>query len=113
MKVLSQIVSRRLGGTITDTTSGFRAMGPRAIALFSQHYPVDYLSDTVEALLLAGSAGLRVTEIDVTMRPRQGGVPSSPGVKGVYHLALLMVAIGLDDQMKRVPAAALTDGGRS
>lgn len=104
MKLLSRIVSRRLGGPISDTTSGFRAMGPAAIALFSRHYPVDYLSDTVEALLLAGSAGLRVTEINVAMRPRQGGVPSAPGVKGVYHLTRLMVAIGLNDHEKRAPA---------
>lgn len=104
MRMLSHIVSRRLGGPITDTTSGFRAMGPDAIAFFSRHYPVDYLSDTVEALLLAGSAGLRVTEIDVAMRPRQGGAPSTPGVKGVYHLTRLMVAIGLNEPAKRVPA---------
>lgn len=100
MHMLSSIVSRRLGGRITDTTSGFRAMGPRAIDLFSRMYPVDYLSDTVEALLLAGSEGLRVTEIDVAMHPRQGGVPSSPGLKGVYHLTRLMLAIGLNDRVK-------------
>lgn len=104
MGLLSQIVSRRLGTPITDTTSGFRAMGPKAIALFSQYYPVDYLSDTVEALLVAGAAGLQVAEIDVAMRPRQGGVPSSPGVKGVYHLTRLMVAIGLNDHVSRSPA---------
>lgn len=106
MRLLSRIVSRRLGGPITDTTSGFRAMGPEAIALFSRHYPVDYLSDTVEALLLAGSAGLRVTEIDVAMRPRQGGLPSTPGVKGAYHLTRLMVAIGMNDHVKRISATA-------
>ena len=105
MHVLSSIVSRRLGEQITDTTSGFRAMGPQAIALFSREYPVDYLSDTVEALLLAGSHGLRVKEIDVAMHPRQGGAPSSPGVKGVYHLTRLMLAIGLNDYVKSAPTA--------
>lgn len=104
MRLLSSIVSRRLGGRITDTTSGFRAMGPKAIALFSQHYPVDYLSDTVEALLLAASADLRVAEVDVEMHPRQGGAPSSPGLKGAYHLTRLMVAIGLNDHVKHAPA---------
>jgi glycosyltransferase involved in cell wall biosynthesis len=106
MRILSSIVSRRLGGRITDTTSGFRAMGPEAIALFSRHYPVDYLSDTVEALLLAASAGLRVAEIDVAMHPRQGGVPSSAGVKSVYHLTRLMLAIGLNDYVKHAPAVS-------
>jgi glycosyltransferase involved in cell wall biosynthesis len=106
MRLLSSIVSRRLGGRITDTTSGFRAMGPDAIALFSRHYPVDYLSDTVEALLLAGSAGLRVAEIDVAMHPRQGGAPSSPGLMGAYHLTRLMLAIGLNDYVKHAPATS-------
>ena len=105
MRLLSRIVSRRLGGPITDTTSGFRAMGPQAISTFSRHYPVDYLSDTVEALLLAASAGLRVAEINVAMRPRQGGVPSSPGLKGAYHLARLFLAIGLNEHVKPAPAS--------
>jgi len=106
MHVLSSIVSRRLGERITDTTSGFRAMGPEAITLFSREYPVDYLSDTVEALLLAASHGLRVTEIDVAMHPRQGGTPSSPGVKGVYHLTRLMLAIGFQDHAKPAQPAS-------
>jgi glycosyltransferase involved in cell wall biosynthesis len=103
MRLLSWIVSRRLHGRITDTTSGFRAMGPEAIKLFSRHYPVDYLSDTVEALLLAGSSGLSVVEIDVEMRPRQGGAPSASGVKSLYHVARLMFAIGLHEYVKRPP----------
>lgn len=108
MRLLSRIVSRRLGARITDTTSGFRAMGPDAIELFSRHYPSDYLSDTVEALLMAAAAGLRVAEVDVEMRPRQGGVPSTPGAKGLYHLARLLFAIGLQGSVKRpaVPAGA-------
>jgi glycosyltransferase involved in cell wall biosynthesis len=105
MHVLSSIVSRRLGERISDTTSGFRAMGPGAIDLFSREYPVDYLSDTVEALLLAGSHGLRVTEIDVAMHARQGGAPSAAGVKGVYHLTRLMLAIGLNDYVKAAPTS--------
>ncbi|HEX7166647.1 MAG TPA: glycosyltransferase family 2 protein, partial [Acidimicrobiales bacterium] len=75
MRVLARIVSRRLGASITDTTSGFRAMGPRAIRLFSTDYPADYLSDTVEALLIASDARLRVREVPVQMRERQGGRP--------------------------------------
>jgi len=101
MRILSRIVSRRLGARITDTTSGFRAMGPEAIALFSRNYPSDYLSDTVEALLMAGAAGLQVAEVDVEMRPRQGGVPSAHGTKGAYHLARLLLAIGLQGTVKR------------
>ncbi|MGH9040713.1 MAG: glycosyltransferase family 2 protein [Acidimicrobiia bacterium] len=93
MRILSRIVSRRLGTSVSDTTSGFRAMGPRAIALFARRYPVDYLSDTVEALLIAGDAGLAVREVDVRMRPRQGGVPSASRPRSAYHLARLLIGV--------------------
>lgn len=103
MRLLSAIVSHYLGVRITDTTSGFRAMGPRTITLFARYYPVDYMSDTVEALLLAGAAGLSVTEIDVRMHPRQGGQPSSSFFRSVYHLGRLLFAIALQEHVRRAP----------
>jgi glycosyltransferase involved in cell wall biosynthesis len=105
MRVLSQMISRRLGVRVTDTTSGFRAMGPRAIALFANRYPVDYLSDTVEALLMADDAGLKVREVAVRMRPRQGGHPSSGPGRSLYHLARLLLGIGVR-QLRRRPGSA-------
>jgi glycosyltransferase involved in cell wall biosynthesis len=93
MRVLSRLVSRRLGAPITDTTSGFRALGSRAIVLFARDYPVDYLSDTVEALLLAGDAHLAVAEVDVQMRPRQAGNPSASALKSAYHLVRLLLVV--------------------
>ncbi len=95
MKLLSRVVSRRVGALVSDTTSGHRAMGPRAIALFSQQYPVDYLSDTVEALLIGGRAGLAIDEIDVLMYARQGGAPSATSARSFYHLGRLLFAIAL------------------
>jgi hypothetical protein len=50
MSVLARSLSRRTHAVLTDTTSGFRAFGPRAIALFAREYPAEYLGDTVEAL---------------------------------------------------------------
>jgi len=70
MRLLSKIVSRQVGTLISDTTSGFRAMGPKAIDLFSRHYPLDYLSDTVESLLIAADGSLAIDEIDVLMHAR-------------------------------------------
>ena len=101
MRILSRLVSKRLRGRVTDTTSGFRAMGPRAVSLFASRYPVDYLSDTVEALLLASEAGLQVREVDVRMRPRQGGVPSSSPLRSGYHLGRLLVGIAVRDALRR------------
>jgi hypothetical protein len=68
-------------------------MNRATIELFSRLYPVDYLSDTVEALLLAHDAGLRVAEVDVQMRHRVTGVPSASSFKSAYHLARLMLIL--------------------
>ena len=102
MRILSRTISRRLGTRITDTTSGFRAMATPTIAVFSREYPLDYLSDTVEALLIAGDAGLRVGELDVHMRPRQGGTPSASSLKSAYHLVRLLLVV-LVHSIRRKP----------
>ena len=95
MRVLSRIVSRRVGQPITDTTSGYRAFSGNAIALFAADYPSAYLSDTVESLLIAHYAGLRIVEIPVAMRERMGGVASNNSLRSVYHLIRLMLVIAL------------------
>ncbi len=95
MRILAALIRRRLGTTVADTTSGFRALGPRALDLFSEAYPTDYLSDTVEALWIAGGAGLRVVEIDVRMRGRQGGVASSGAAKSSYHLVRMLLGLAV------------------
>jgi glycosyltransferase involved in cell wall biosynthesis len=93
MRILSRVVRRQLGVTITDTTSGFRAFGERAIESFARGYPTAYLSDTVEALLLAGDWGLIVTEQSVRMYERQGGKPSAGRLSSSFHLARLALVL--------------------
>lgn len=95
MRFLGGVVSRRLGVTISDTTSGFRAFGPEAVRRFAQAYPTAYLSDTVEALLLAGDWGLKVTEVPVQMRPRTTGVASAGKVKSALMLVRLLLVVAL------------------
>jgi glycosyltransferase involved in cell wall biosynthesis len=94
MRFLSRVVSRHLGVTVRDTTSGFRAFGPKAMSRFAVAYPSTYLSDTVEALLLAGDWGLRVAEHPVRMRARTTGKPSAGPLKSaVLLLRLLLVVV--------------------
>lgn len=93
MRLLSRVVSKRTGVAVDDTTSGFRAFGPRAIELFSGRYPTQYLSDTVEALLIAGDAGLKIVVEPVQMHERQGGVPSSGRFRSTLNLARVWVVI--------------------
>ena len=97
MRLLAWGISRIARTTLTDTTSGFRGSGPRAIAFFAEHYPAEYLGDTIESLVMAAKAGLSIAQIPVAMRPRAGGVPSHNPLKaGVYlvrAVAALLVAL--------------------
>ncbi|UDF14714.1 glycosyltransferase family 2 protein [Antiquaquibacter oligotrophicus] len=93
MKVLASILSRTAHTKLTDTTSGFKASGPRAVALFAEHYPAEYLGDTIEALVIAARAGLSITQVPVAMRPRSAGVPSQNFVRSAIYLARAGVAL--------------------
>lgn len=95
MKVLSAVLSRRIGRPITDTTSGFRAFSRQAIELFATQYPSAYLSDTVESLLIAHYNGLSIDEVPVSMHQRMGGVASNNRVRSAYHLIRLVLVITL------------------
>lgn len=93
MGVLAFMLSRTAKTRLTDTTSGFKASGPRAVRLFAEHYPAEYLGDTIEALVIAARAGLRITQVPVAMRPRAAGVPSHNFIKSATYLARAGVAL--------------------
>jgi hypothetical protein len=91
--VLAAILSRTSHAKLTDTTSGFRASGPRAILLFARHYPAEYLGDTIESLVLASRAGLTVRQVPVAMRERAGGVPSHNPFRAAIYLGRVAIAL--------------------
>lgn len=97
MSLLSHTLSRVCHTKLTDTTSGFKLSGPRAVALFARDYPAEYLGDTVEALVIAARADLKVAQVGVVMRPRAGGTPShNPLSSGFFLLrAFLALAVSL------------------
>lgn len=114
MVVLAKVISRLARTPLTDTTSGFKASGPRALPLFAQYYPVEYLGDTIESLVIAVRAGCRVTQVPTRMRPRSDGRPSHRPVKASIYLfraafALLLALVRRWDVS--VQAAALTPAG--
>ncbi len=86
MVVLSMVLSRLARTKLTDVTSGFKASGGRALPVFAEHYPVEYLGDTVESLVIALRAGCRITQVPAHMRPRRGGNPSHRPVKSMIYL---------------------------
>jgi len=107
MKVLARAVSWVAHQPLTDVTSGFKATGPAAVRLFAHTYPAEYLGDTVEALVIAARAGLRITQMPVEMRPRQAGEPSHNPVRATLYLVRACVAFLLALIRRRVD---LTEG---
>lgn len=92
MRLLARAVGWVAGQRLTDVTSGFKAMGPRAVCLFADTYPAEYLGDTVEALVIGARAGLRVRQVPVEMRPRQGGEPSHNPFRAAVYLGRAAIA---------------------
>lgn len=95
MRTLAFHLSRLTKARLTDATSGFRASGPRAVTLFARHYPVEYLGDTVESLVIAALAGLRVKQVAVTMRVRSSGRPSQTPIKAIVYLLRACMALAM------------------
>lgn len=85
MRILAAVLSKVARSPLTDVTSGFKAAGPRAVQLFADNFPAEYLGDTIEALVIGARAGLVIKQTPVAMRRRQGGEPSHrPWKAGVY-----------------------------
>jgi len=74
MRVFTFLFRLMSGTSIIDTTSGFRAYGKKAIALYLEHYPFDF--PEMPALIMAKRTGLRITEVPVEMSPRRFGQSS-------------------------------------
>jgi glycosyltransferase involved in cell wall biosynthesis len=94
-----------IGLRVSDPTSGFRLYGRRALELFDQTYPYDFPEP--ESLAIAKAAGLRIVEVAVTMRERQGGRSSLSGLRGAYYMLKVTLAVLLAYLRSSGRAAAL------
>ena len=94
---LSFLISKICKTKLTDVTSGFRLSSSSAIELFMKEYPVEYLGDTVESLVIAHKTGLSIKEVPVQMLHREFGSPSQNFVKSSWYLlrATLVVVLSL------------------
>ena len=97
--IFSVVLSRILGMTVTDSTSGFRAANRKTIRFFARTYPDDY--PEVESLILLRKRNLNVVEVPVRMRDRTGGQSSITPIRSVYYMIKVLIAIFID-LMKKV-----------
>ncbi len=96
---LSHVIKAVSGNKITDPTSGFRASGKRAIDLFCDSYPIDYPEP--DSIVSAIKKGLDVREVSVLMRERQCGTSSIGGLKSIYYMIKVTLAILIAGTSKR------------
>jgi glycosyltransferase involved in cell wall biosynthesis len=86
--VLQGLLLRR---RFTDSTSGFRAMNRKALALCIEDYPDQYPEP--EAIVLFTRRNLRVVEVAVHMNERKGGHSSIGMVAGLLYLSRATLAM--------------------
>jgi len=104
MRALSARVRRVAGVRVLDASSGFRAIRRPLLDSFAAEYPVEYLGDTVEALIQAGCAGAKVLERPVVMTQREHGSPSAGSVASLWYVLRVLVSIELVHRRRRSPA---------
>jgi glycosyltransferase involved in cell wall biosynthesis len=91
IQIFARVVSAIVRQRVTDTTSGFRAVNRKAIALFAADYPHDY--PEVEATVMTVRHKLRLKEVPVAMRERGGGASSITFFRSIYYMAKVLLAL--------------------
>jgi glycosyltransferase involved in cell wall biosynthesis len=91
IQLFARVVSAIVGQKVTDTTSGFRAVNRKGIALFAADYPHDY--PEVEATVMCVKHKLRLREVPVAMRERGGGSSSITALRSIYYMAKVLLAL--------------------
>ncbi len=90
---LTWFLRLRCGARITDPTSGFRAAGRKAIALFAAWYPSDYPEP--EAIAFATRNHLSLCEVPVRMLEREHGESTISAWRSLYYLVKVSIALVL------------------
>lgn len=91
IRYFSGLIYLMTGRSVTDPTSGFRACDRKAIKLFALDYPRDYPEP--EAIVNASRHGLKISEVPVVMNPREEGKSSISGLKSLYYMIKVSLAI--------------------
>lgn len=110
MVFLARVISSLAKTRLTDVTSGFRAGNERAIRQYLDHYPAEYLGDTIDSLVVAIRSGCRVTQVPVEMRARQGGKPSHNPAQAAVYLGRSVFALLFALTRKRSHVTVPTHG---
>jgi glycosyltransferase involved in cell wall biosynthesis len=102
MRLLSARVRRVAGVRVHDASSGFRAIRRPLLDYFAADYPVEYLGDTVEALIDAGRSGASIVEHPIAMTPRTSGRGKAGVLASLWYTLRVLIAIELQYRRRSV-----------
>jgi len=94
IKYFTGLIKLVTGETIKDPTSGYRAISRRAIEHFVNLYPRDFPEPEVAVYLVKNK--MKIVEVPVVMRERQGGESSIHPFKAAYYMIKVTFAIILE-----------------
>lgn len=79
------------GQRITDSTSGLRLINRKTLEIAGNNYPDEYPEP--ESIVLYAFNNLKIGEVAVEMRERQGGISSIGSVASLYYLFKVSLAM--------------------
>lgn len=88
---LSKLAKTLTGHVITDTTSGFRFFGHKAIALVNEHFKDEYPEAAADVLFVL--MGLKVVEVPVQMHARTEGRSFFTLWQALFFMAKLSLSL--------------------
>lgn len=80
-----------LGRPVADPTSGFVAVGQRALSVFSHTFPLEY--PEIETLVVLQRRRFRFEEVHCLMRSRMAGRSSITALKSVYYVIHVLLGV--------------------
>ena len=94
IKLISGFIKLLTFKKVYDPTSGFRASDKKLIEFFSKNYPIEYPEPVSEVTVL--KMKLKVKEVPVKMKERQGGKSSIHAWKNVYYMINVFIAMFIE-----------------
>lgn len=91
IRYFSLLIRLLTGARVTDPTSGMRMVDREVMRIYAGSYPKDYPEpESVTAILRMKK---KVTEIPVVMRQREEGTSSIGGIRSVYYMIKVTLAV--------------------
>ena len=94
IKLISGFIRLLTFKKVYDPTSGFRAVDKKTIEFFSANYPPEYPEPVSEVTVLKKK--LKIKEVPVKMKERQGGKSSIHAWKSVYYMINVFIAMFIE-----------------